>query len=122
MPLPTLLDFDRGTDTSAPLTVFAAVRRGHAVITRPVLAIILVVMAASYLLGKALGSIPILLATPFVGPLVGWVWWSYAIPQWRDWAHRRGVDPARLQEVAVREWLVWPKGHFFERTEFRRRQ
>jgi hypothetical protein len=117
-----LLDFDRGTDTNAPLSVFVAVRRGHAVITRPVLIIIAVVMAATWLLGRSLESIPILYATPFAGPVVAWIWWSYAIPRWREWAIGRGVNPRVLQQVAVREWLVWPEGHIFERTEFRRRR
>ena len=37
------------------------------------------------------------------------------------WALGRGAHPDFLQELAQREWLVWPRGHFFERTEFRGR-
>jgi len=53
----------------------------------------------------------------------GWLWWSYKIPQWREWALRQpGVTADELQRAAEAAMLVWPKGHIFEKTEFRRRQ
>jgi hypothetical protein len=55
----------------------------------------------------------------FSCPFVAWVWWSYATPRWRRWALGHGVDATALQRVAERELLVWPRGHVFERTEFR---
>lgn len=115
---PMLLDFDRGTVPDAPLSVFVAVRRGHALITRPVWAIIVTVSVGAYLLGRMTGWIPLLVVSPFTGPVVASFWWSYAIPRWREWATRRGVDPVVLQNVAARERLVWPDKHPFGRKGF----
>ena len=54
-----------------------------------------------------------------IGPLVGWLWWSFSVPRWRKWALRRGVPEDQLQKWAVSTGLVWPKGSVFEKTEFR---
>jgi len=56
------------------------------------------------------------------GALAAWVWWSFTVSRWRDWALDRGIDPERLQKFAFRTGLTWPKGSLFERTEFRRRK
>lgn len=49
-----------------------------------------------------------------------WAWWSYAVPQWRDWALAGGADPDQLQQLGEAAKLVWPKGHLAERTEIHR--
>lgn len=36
---------------------------------------------------------------------------------WRAWAARRGVDPDELQYRGQNASLLWPRGHFFEKTE-----
>ncbi len=46
-----------------------------------------------------------------------WLWWSLNVPRWRLWSYRRVEDLARLQRQAVEAGLLWPAGHFFERTE-----
>ena|SRR2546425_8171798 len=112
------LDFDRGTDPGTPLSVRAAVDRGHALVNRPVRVIMGLVMAVGGLLAfvfrrETLGFVLIIAA-----PFIAWIWWSYAVPRWRSWALARGVDPDELQAVAQREKLVWPRGHIFEKTEF----
>ena len=56
-----------------------------------------------------------------IGSLLAWVWWSYTVPRWRDWAQRRGANSDQLQKFAFRTGLTWPKGSLFERTEFRRK-
>jgi hypothetical protein len=53
------------------------------------------------------------------GSLLAWIWWSYSVVRWRNWAIRNGNDPDRLQKFAVRTGLTWPKGSLFEKTEFR---
>lgn len=54
------------------------------------------------------------------GFTIAWLWWSYFIPEWRDWALARGADPDELDVLGVQSKLTWPKGSFFERTEIRR--
>jgi ABC-type transport system involved in Fe-S cluster assembly fused permease/ATPase subunit len=51
------------------------------------------------------------------GFVLGWAWWSYTIPRWRRWAHRKGAHPNKLQQVAVATGLTWAKGSVFEKTE-----
>ncbi len=53
----------------------------------------------------------------------GWLWWSYTVPRWRKWALQQpGVSPDELQAAAQDVKLVYPKGHVFEKTEFRSRE
>ena len=54
-----------------------------------------------------------------IGPLIGWLWWSFSVPRWRKWALRNGVPEDKLQKWGVSTGLVWPKGSVFEKTEFR---
>jgi hypothetical protein len=53
------------------------------------------------------------------GSLLAWIWWSFTVPRWREWAIRRGNDVERLQKFSVRTGLTWSKGSPFEKTEFR---
>ena len=94
-----------------------AVLAGHLVVTVPVLAII---GAITWLGRSRFGPDRTGLAL-LVGGAVAWLWWSFAVPRWRHWAHRRGADPAAVQRLGVRTGLVWPKGFIAERTEFRRK-
>ena len=50
-----------------------------------------------------------------------WLGWSIQISRWRLWAYRRVDDIPALKSAAVTAGLIWPEGHFFERTEFRSR-
>jgi hypothetical protein len=65
-------------------------------------------------------SLWFVIAAP-LGWIAGWCWWSYAAPKWRTWAISRGTDPRALQYYAEKGNLLWPKGHWGERTEFGRR-
>ncbi len=112
------LDFDRGTDTNTPLNVRVAVDRGHALVNSPVRAIMGLLMAVGALLGFVLHREALGFGLVIAAPFIAWIWWSYAVPRWRSWALRRGADPEELQALAEREKLVWPRGHFFEKTEF----
>lgn len=111
------LDFDRGLVEGVPVSPREAVTLGKRVIYGPFVPIYLLHGAAMwYAVGQEL-VLPLLalLVSMLVTP---WLWWSYATPRWRRWAHARGADPDRLQQLAEREKLVWPRGHIFERTEF----
>lgn len=95
-----------------------AVALGHLLITVPVFVIIL----GSFMLGSITGLVPVLLLLlVLVSAGLAWLWWSLAIPRWRDWAHGRGADPDALQALGTKTCLVWPKGSIFEKTELPRR-
>lgn len=58
-----------------------------------------------------------------LGFVLAWGWWSYSVPRWREWALKQpGVNSEELQKAAEVATLVWPKGHFFEKTEFKIRK
>jgi hypothetical protein len=115
------------------LTAAKAVLRGHVVITLPVLAIIgLITTLAYFLIGsssehEARFAVLMLHAErvpigAFIGVIVGCLWWSVTVPRWREWAKVNGADEESTQQLAVRTLLVWPKGWFFEKTEFHTRK
>lgn len=113
-----LLRFDRSDDPASPIPVPLAVARGQRIVNRPVKFLIAAgVVVAVIGFGR---SVWFVLAVP-LGWIVGWCWWSYAAPQWRRWAAARGADPRALQWYAERAHLLWPKGHWGERTEFESR-
>ncbi|HRO34477.1 MAG TPA: hypothetical protein PLQ03_13825 [Brevundimonas sp.] len=57
-----------------------------------------------------------MLVTGFVA---AWMVWAILAPRWRLWAYRRVEDVQALKAEAVGMGLIWPDGHFFERTEWR---
>jgi hypothetical protein len=99
------------------LTPKRAVAVGQLVVNLPVAVIIVLACVASAFLGpsKALVCLP-------VGFGLAWLWWSATVPRWREWAKNKGADPEQTQDLAQTARLVWPKGHFLERTEFRLRK
>jgi hypothetical protein len=110
------MNFDRSGDPN-PIPADLAVKRGVLLINWPVRLIMFGGFALAWFLGDKLPLLAIiigLLAIP-----MAWLWWSYFVPQWRRWAHRRGADSVKLQELGEYASLVWPRGSFFERTEFR---
>ena len=93
------------------LTPKHAVIWGHMVVTIPVFLVVGLLSALSCaLLGSALPGM-------VVGPLVGWLWWSFSISRWRDWVEANGLRSDDVQELAVQTWLLWPRGSWLERTE-----
>jgi hypothetical protein len=53
----------------------------------------------------------------FGGFFLGWLAWSILVPRWRLWAYERVQDISELKNYAVDAKIIWPEGHFFERTE-----
>jgi len=51
------------------------------------------------------------------GFLAGWLVWSIQVPRWRLWAYQRVQDIEELKHYAVADRIIWPEGHFFEKTE-----
>ncbi|WKL57850.1 hypothetical protein Q1W73_02390 [Asticcacaulis sp. ZE23SCel15] len=46
-----------------------------------------------------------------------WLIWSTQTPRWKLWAYARVDDLVKLKTEAIREGLIWPDGHLFEKTE-----
>jgi membrane protease YdiL (CAAX protease family) len=53
-----------------------------------------------------------------VGLTVAWVWWSISASAWRRWARNGGMSAEEIQYHGERASIVWPRGHFFEKTEW----
>ncbi|MEE9350261.1 MAG: hypothetical protein V3U80_09465 [Flavobacteriaceae bacterium] len=53
----------------------------------------------------------------FLGFVLGWLWWSYAIVKWRLWAFSRVDDFYELEDEAIEAKLIWPEGNWFNKTE-----
>ena len=51
--------------------------------------------------------------------ILAWTAWSVLVPRWRVWAYERVDDLDELKRLARERNLIWPDGHFFERTELR---
>ena len=112
------MQFDRQNDPS-PLSAELAVSRGQLLINWPVRLLMLAGFGLAYFLfDRSLNLAGGVVAMS--GFAAAWLWWSWFVPQWRCWAHSRGADPEELQELGVQASLIWPKGSFFGRTEFRR--
>ena len=96
-------------------SIWKAILIGQLLVNVPAVAI----MIAALFLGSLVALWPLSL---IIGSLLAWVWWSYTVTRWRDWALDRGINPDRLQRFAFRTGLTWSKGSLFERTEFRRKK
>ncbi len=100
------------------MTPDQAVWTGHRRVSVPALG----VMVLAALLGWGVtGKVAGVLLGLVVGTIPAWLWWSYAVPRWRDWLEDQGIAEARVYDLAVKSGLVFPRGFFLEETEFRRR-
>lgn len=104
------------------VTVEHAIRRGHRLVTYP----LLVIMFIGMVLPTILCAMEFLPASAIgigigLGFVLAWLWWGVMITRWRLWAFENVRNVHELQKRAVNESLIWREGHFFERTEFRTR-
>lgn len=125
MPLPVI---DPSGDSVAPLPspqfsphVQAAIAKGLMMVNLPIPAIMFGIWLVGVIMGAVVVKSAIILLVSFpLGFISGWLWWSYSVPRWRKWALQQpGVTPDDLQAAAEAALLVWPKGHVFEKTEFK---
>jgi len=117
------------TGQKKTLHVAIAILVGQLIVNLPVMLIILgaygvgipllLTLVDKFLFFQGWGFLIGILVLIIIGPLVGWLWWSFSVPRWRKWALRNGVPEDNLQKWAVSTGLVWPKGSVFEKTEFR---
>lgn len=99
--------------SESALTPRRAVLIGQLVVNLPVVFIIgLAFLLADLLKGPAWAPLGL-----FLGIIPAWLWWSFMVPRWREWAKRKGADEGQTQYLGQRSGLVWPKGSIFERTE-----
>jgi cyanate permease len=83
----------------------------------PILPILLTpLFVQKYMLSNNDASISVLCF--LLGFIGAWLWWSINVSLWRRWSARKGVDPNELQNEGQSSSILWPRGHFFERTEF----
>lgn len=94
-----------------------AIRKGFWVVNCPVF--VLLFAPALIVLNLPENTIPsyyggISLVSGFI---LGWLWWSYSVPKWRLWAVSYVNDVESLIVEAIESNLMWPPGHFFQKTE-----
>lgn len=111
------------TGAGERLTAAKAVGRGLWTVNGSVMLLMFGPAAAAFGLGALLGhpnvgGVAGLVLVP-VGFLAAWAFWSVNVPRWRLWAYRRVEDLNELKAQAVASGLIWPDGHFFEKTEYR---
>ena len=101
--------------------VQTAVAKGYRKINLPIPFIMFGVFLGVVTLGVFVIKSTILIVASFpLGFIAGWLYWSYSVPRWRKWALKQpGINPDELQAAAEAALLVWPKGHFFEKTEIK---
>ena len=117
-----------GSDTQT--SVGKAILLGHLVVNALVLLIIFGSLGLGSFIGLVLRAVfpsfsdnafLVLVLICFGAGLVslGWLWWSFSVPRWRQCALSHGAPAEQLHRWAVLTGLEWPKGHFFEKTEFK---
>ena len=102
------------------ISVDDALKKGHQMITYPILLMLLVVFIGSILLGfftvLSFWAIPIGIGLYF---LICWGYWSIMITKWRLWAFENVRNVNELRQRAVCEMLICEDGHKYEKTEYR---
>src|SRR5712692_455407 len=81
-----------------------AVVVGHLTLTAPVIAAILLVP----FFGLRMFGPFLLLYYVLAGMTVAWQWYSVALPGWRKWLIRKGVQDEEVENLGRRAGLVWP--------------
>jgi hypothetical protein len=61
--------------------------------------------------------IPVFALVVLLPVLPAWLWWSFAVPKWRLWALRNVDNWQLLEELAIKEKLIWPRRSIFNLTE-----
>jgi Zn-dependent protease with chaperone function len=100
-----------------------AVDRASWMVTWPSLGCLLSPLIVYFVLG-AVGALPTVgyeglpwFAGFFtLGIVGGWLSWAILVPRWRLWAYGQVEDIEELKRRAVADKVIWPTGHFLERT------
>jgi hypothetical protein len=118
----TIRSTRRAKEQLALMSPQQAVRRAFWTVQLPVLFLLLGPMIAYVKLADEKHSVGsagfTLFAISFGGGFIlAWLAWSLLVPRWRLWSYERVEDIKELKRCAVSAQLIWPEGHFFERTE-----
>ncbi len=114
--------------TPEPVSIGKAIRRGLVWVYGPFFPLMLglpflLVMGfferAKYVAMPEEADIFVYLIAGIAGITAPWLWWSYSVPKWRLWAYERVENIPALISEAVAVGLIWPPGHFFEKTEIK---
>jgi hypothetical protein len=106
-----------GTRTSSHLSASTATWIGVVWINLPVIPWMVAPLALrQFLAGQQQADLIAALLLLF-GFACAWAWWSVNVTLWRRWSSRHGIDGAELQLRGQNANILWPKGHFLERTE-----
>jgi hypothetical protein len=101
------------------VSVDDAIKRGQLVVNLPVTIIIIGLMAAGAYLVVAT-TMPLLGIGIFASSFVlGWLYWSFAITKWKQWAYTNVDDIIALKKAAVDAYLIWPDDNVFNKTEIK---
>lgn len=99
--------------------------KGHLYINGLVTIVMISVWFASIFLSNQVVPEKYRVATIFIGLIsgfvLGWLYWSLAIPRWRIWAFNNTElkNWTELKIRAINERLIWPDGSIFNKTEIR---
>jgi hypothetical protein len=102
------------------LTVDKAIKRGDMLVNIPVFVIMFGMWVFIGCMALT-GVLPLyfLGIGVIIGPIVAWLYWSFAITIWRIWAFSKVDDVYELKDKAIAGLLIWEDGSFFEKTEIR---
>lgn len=53
------------------------------------------------------------------GFALGWLYWSYAVVNWKIWAYENVRNVHELKRKAIENNLIWSDGNWFEKTEIK---
>ena len=96
-----------------------AIEKGLMHITIPQTIFFLIVHFAGLYLMIIKAPDRIVIIVTILGFVFAWMYWSYMITKWRLWAFEVVRNVHTLQHEGERHKLIWPRHHFFEKTEFR---
>jgi hypothetical protein len=95
---------DEAASSTPVLGVWRAVLIGWLIVNVPAM----IIMLGIFLIGTTI-EFKLWWVFLALGFFLGWAWWSFTIPRWRNWALSRGVPAERLQKLTVAVGLTWPK-------------
>lgn len=102
------------------ITVSKAISKGHLFVTAPVFIVMFGTIGAALYLGvEKLLPFWIVPASFLIGPILGYLYWSYSITKWRLWAFENVRNVHELNRRSISQNLIYKEGSFFEKTEFR---
>jgi hypothetical protein len=117
--------------TPEPVTIKQAIAKGLAWVYGPFLPLLIgipLLLIFAVLVMGTVADLPswlmnsVYLLALFFAIAAPWLWWSYSVPKWRLWAYERVENIPELIEEAVAVGLIWPPGHFFEKTEIKSKE